>query len=925
MTVKLFLTCSALALFPTAAFAQQASADEAATEAGPAEAAPGNGDIIVTGSRIARSGTFTAVTPVTSLSGESLEASQPASIAAAVNNIPSLAPTIGQNNGAGTTQGSQNFLNLRGLGMTRTLTLLDGRRFTSSTADSRVDVNILPSGLVSRVDVVTGGASAAYGSDAVAGVVNFILDKEFTGLKGHASYGMSGHGDNEDFRAVLNWGGDITDRLHMIASIEYSNNLGVAGDARDFRRNAGNFITNPAGGTPQRLRADRVLATATTGGLIVTGAGGTTAANASFQGIQFGPGGTLLPYDYGTITVGRGTASGQQAGGDGYNTFSDQEITRPLKRMLAFGRADYEVTDGLTLFTELSFARTEATFSNSMTNSTGSGALTIRRDNAFLPETLRTQMTNSGVTSLTMTRYTTEAGPTITRNINETTRMLFGAEGKLGGLRWNASYQHGENTSINRIFANLIPTRLALAVDAVRAPSGAIVCRSTLTDPTNGCVPFNPFGVGSPSQGSLDYVFGTSRVDTHTKQDFAQAEVSGDLFDNWAGTVSFAAGAEYRREAVTVAVQPDVQNFRLANTLPWSGHYTIKEVFAEAVVPLLADVPFAQHVELNLAGRHADYSNSGGVNSWKIGLNWQINDDLRFRGTRSRDIRAPNLTELYEAGASSSLALNDPFNAGIRVPNVINIDRGNPGLRPEIADTWVAGLVLQPSWLPNFNLAVDFYDIKVRDAIVQINGQQVLDFCFDGADDLCGFITRNGAGTLTSVVRPRYNFVSLKTRGVDVESSYRTSLGSDANLSLRGLLTYVDRLDQETPGAASIENAGSLGQAGAVTKWRAALTSNLEVGPFEWFLQGRYLGSGKIMNSWTEGVQADINHVKAQVYFDTQISYNFERGGGDYELYLNVQNLLDHKPPFVPLNGPTNAVLYDPIGRMFRAGVRFKF
>lgn len=921
MTVKLFLTCSAIALFPAAALAQTAPADEAAPEASPAA----DTDIIVTGSRIARSGTFTSATPVTSVSGESLEASQPASLAAAVNNIPSLAPIIGQNNGAGTTQGSQNFLNLRGLGMTRTLTLLDGRRFTSATADSRVDVNILPSGLVSRVDVVTGGASAAYGSDAVAGVVNFVLDKDFTGLKGHVAYGMSQHGDNEDFRAVLNWGSDVTDRLHMIASIEYSNNLGVAGDARAFRRNGENFITNPAGGTPQRLRADRVLTSATTGGLIVTGVGGTAAANASFQGIQFGPGSTILPYDYGTITVGRGTASGQQSGGDGYNTFTDQEITRPLKRMLAFGRADYEVSDALTLFTELSFARTEALFSNTMTNSTGSGALTIRADNAYLPETLHTQMLASGVTALTMTRYTTEAGPTQTKNINETTRALLGAQGRLFGLRWNASYQHGENRNTNRYFNNLIPSRLALAVDAVRDSSDRIVCRSSLTDPANGCVPFNPFGVGSPSQAALDYVFGTSRVDVHTKQDFAQAEISGDLFDNWAGPVSFAAGAEYRREAVTVAVQPEVQNFRLANTIPWSGHYTIKEVFAEAAVPLLADAPFARHVELNLAGRHADYSNSGGVNSWKVGINWQVNDDIRLRGTRSRDIRAPNLTELYEAGASSFVALNDPFNAGVRVPNVNNIDRGNPGLRPEIADTWIAGAVLQPSWLPSFNLAIDYYDIKVRDAIVQINGQQVLDFCYDGAGDLCGFITRDSSGVLISVERPRYNFVSLKTRGIDVESSYRTSLGDKASLSLRGLLTYVDKLVQETPGAATIEVAGSLGQAGAVSKWRAALTSNLAVGPFEWFLQGRYIGSGKIMNSWTEGVQADVNHVDAQVYFDTQISYHFQRGGGSYELYLNVQNLFDHQPPFVPLNGPTNAVLYDPIGRMFRAGLRFKF
>lgn len=931
MNFKLFLLCSVTVMSPASAWGQAVPSE---TAPAPAPATPADSDqtpaqdIIVTGSRIARSGTFAAVTPVTAIDAETLAASQPASLAAAVNNIPSLAPTIGQNNGAGTTQGSQNFLNLRGLGPTRTLTLLDGRRFTSSTADSRVDVNLLPSGLVSRVDVVTGGASAAYGSDAVAGVVNFILDKGFNGVRGQVSYGEAERGDNEDFRAVLSYGGNLTERLRLIASVEYQNNLGVPGDARGFRRNAENFIPNPAG-TPQRLRADRVLVTATTGGLIVAGAGGTAANNALFQGIQFGPGGTLLPYDYGTITIGRGTTSGQQVGGDGYNTFTDQEITRPLERMLGFGRVDYEISDGLTLFSEVSFGRTQAVFANSVTNSTGGGALTIRRDNAFLPAPLLAQMTAAGVTTLALTRYTTEAGPTETRNINETTRVLAGAEGRVFGLRWNASYQHGENDNSNRIVNNVIPSRLALAVDSVRTPAGAVVCRSTLTAPGNGCAPFNPFGLGSPSEASLAYVFGVSSVQTKTTQDFAQAEVSGDLFDNWAGTVSFAAGGEYRREKVDVTVAPVVQNFRLANTLPFGGDYSIKEVFAEVVVPLLRDVPLARNVELNLAGRHADYSNSGGVETWKAGLSWEVLDGLRLRATRSRDIRAPNLTELFEAGATSLVALNDPANAGVRVPNVINIDRGNPDLQPERADTLVAGAVLQPRFLPGFSLAVDYYDIKVRDAIAQLNGQQVLDFCSQGLTALCDFITRNAAGTVTTVIRPRFNFVSLKTRGVDGEASYRTGLGQlfggASSLQLRGLLTYVDRLTQEVPGAAGVDIAGSLAQPGAVSKWRSTVTSNLEVGPVNWFLQGRYIGRGKIMNNFTQGVEVDVNRVGAQFYLDTQLTYGFERAGGEVELYLNVQNLLDREPPFVPLNGPTNAVLYDPIGRMYRAGVRFKF
>lgn len=550
-----------------------------------ASVASDTGDgIVVTGSRVPRAG-FTAPTPVTVLGNDQIVKSSPSTLAEALRQLPALTNMSGPQRNSGTTMGGQSFLNLRSLGATRTLTLLDGRRVVATNLTGSVDLNILPAGILQRIEVVTGGASAAYGSDAVAGVVNLLLDKEFTGVKGEVNSGIADAGDNQEIRAVLSGGVSFADgRGHILASGEYFQNKGIKTGAREWARQGYQFINNP-GGSPTFTLERNVLTVGTFGGLITTGAGGTAANNAFFRGIQFLPGGATAPYDFGTRTT-----STQQIGGDGVPTELIQEINRPLERASAFGRASFEVSDDVTAYVEGLYGTSTSTVDNSWNRHQTANPITIRRDNAFLPTTIRDQMLARGVTSLTMLRFSPERGMVKTKVDSETLRGVVGFDAKLGGLTLDAYYQYGRTAQDNATLNSEIVTRFTQAVDAVINPANRqIVCRSTLSTPNDGCVPFNVFGVGAPSEAALDYTRGTSWSHSVIEQEVAAINLAGPLFAGWAGPINFAVGGEYRQERarVTTDALSPTGAFLFGNPSPWSGRYNVKEAYAELVVPLL--------------------------------------------------------------------------------------------------------------------------------------------------------------------------------------------------------------------------------------------------------------------------------------------------------------------------------------------------
>lgn len=938
MTSKIRARCSAttaltliglLAAHPVAA--QNAAPATGADET--ADSADGAADqiITVTGSRVARSG-FTTPTPVTAITSDDLARSSPSTIADALRTMPVLTNTSGTQRNSGSTGGGQSFLNLRGLGATRTLTLLDGRRFVSSNINGSVDANLIPGALVKRVDVVTGGASAAYGSDAVAGVVNFILDKDFQGLKANLQYGQTSHDDNQEYLVTLSGGMRFAEgRGRLLVSGEYFRNEGIKGDARDWARDGWQIITNPAGaGTvdnPTQILARDVRLVTSYGGLITTGTGGTAAANASFRGITFSPTGAPIPFNFGTFST-----TGTQVGGDGIDNGILQQINRPLERKTVFAHAEFELAPQWNLFAEGSYGVVHSDYVNgpNVHNSTAAQTafIAIKRDNAYLPTSLRDQMIAAGVTGLTMTRWDLEDGKTHTDNLNKTMRLAGGFDGRIGSWRIDGYFQWGRNSNTNLVETTNKVTAFNLAADAVVNPAnGQIVCRSTLTDPTNGCVPFNPFGVGAPSAGALAYVNGTSPAYIRTTQQAAALNLSGEPFSTWAGPVSLALGAEYRRE--TADVQSDAlsvaNGYKIGNQQPWSGSYNIKEGYAEVVVPLAKDVMLLNLLEANGAVRLTDYSTSGTVTTWKAGLSYSPVSDLRLRLTRSRDIRAPNLNELFSKGRQGVATVRDPFKGNVTVSNVSSLTTGNPALQPEVANTLTYGAVFSPGFIPGFNLSIDYYRIRIDGAIATVTDQVALDQCFAGFANFCTLQTRDAAGNLTRFASSPINYSRLETSGIDIEASYRVALGA-GDLGLRLLANRVNHYTTAAPGLVTRDIAGSI--VDSQPHWRGQAQVSYSLGRFETSLLGRYVGSGTFDKSRTSA-QLGFQDVKSQAFFDAQFSYALPVLGEGGKAYLSIRNVFDTDPRVAPLAGNlaivTNPFLYDTAGRMFRFGVKASF
>lgn len=940
---KISASLLVLAVMPTVAVAQQTPATGKAPEA-----AADNSEIVVTGTRI-KSGTFNTPTPVTSASQEQLLTAAPSNLADGLRQIPSVIPGGGTTAGGGTRAGGQNFLNLRGLGNSRSLVLLDGRRFTPSGPDLLIDVNLFPQGLVQRVDVVTGGASAAYGSDAVAGVVNFILDKRFKGLRLEATTGISQRGDNQEIKFAGTFGVSLLDdRLHIVGGGEYFDGKGVNGDQRDFRRMASNQIADPTR-AGFLIRGDDIRTPFTTGGLVVVGTGGTTANNNQIFGLQFGTGGTTSAYNYGTLSTTLRNIAGFQNGGDGFRVSTGQEIVRPLSRKTGFVHLDLEVSNNLTLYAEGLYGKTKAVFQNSPTTRT----LAIRRTNPYLiaaAPALVAQMTTLGVTGFNLNRLTLEGGLTINENENETIRGVVGLEGKFGGWSWDLNYQYGRNDNHNPVRSNLITANFTRAVNAATAvagnaggiAAGTITCADLVSTDAAvraaaaGCAPFNPFGAGAPSQESLSYVFGTSVFDTRTTQHVVDLSVSGNLFDLPAGPVAVAFGGEYRTiKADTVSdLISQAGGFRLVNQQNFTGQYNVKEAFGEVQIPIFRDSALGKSLDANVAARITDYSTSGSVTTWKAGLVWQLVDEIKIRGTYSRDIRAPNLEDLFATGRQNNITVIDTRTNQTYL-SVPNLTFGNAALTPEKAKTLVFGMVYQPSWFSGFSLAVDYYNIKISDAILNVGGQNAVTQCHlsNQTSPLCAFVTRNAALAVTATRTSPINLTSQSTSGVDIEAQYRRSLGN-GTLTVRGIATYAAENFVNNPlNAVNVDDVGNLRTQSipaAQPRWRGNLSVNYDTDSWAINLQGRYIHGFTWDKLRTLGVDTDFNSVAAQVYLDGQISFKVPAFGQKQEIFLNVSNLLDKQPPYAPNPGgatplPTDPSLYDQVGRMFRFGIRARF
>jgi iron complex outermembrane recepter protein len=928
---------------PAAQAAQdgQPAADPQVTAA-PVEAAAEPGtpptsdtDVVVTGSRIARAG-FSAPTPLTVVGAERLNNLAQTNVGEALATLPSIQTFQSPTNsflGFSGNLGSRT-IDLRGLGPQRTLVLLNGRRFVPSSSQGTVDVNLIPTLLVDRIEIVTGGASAAYGSDAVAGVVNIILADHMTGLRGQVLYGESDSGDDQTFQAGLAGGFSLFDgAVQVVAGGEYSDNDGVGNCyTRDWcaieRSNFNNadFRTN---GLPAAFEiTHNHWAAGSPGGLINAG---------PLKGIQFDPSGNPVPFHYGTYV-----GSVFMAGGDGHGTnpFTNAALLKaPVERYALYSRITADL-GSVQASLDLSYGRVRAQSNNQALRES---AMTIRRDNPFLPDAIVTAMTNANITSFTMGRQGDDIGFGLNRGDNRTFRAVAALSGPIGGTwAWDAYYQYGDNRYEQSTSNNKNIDNFNRAIDAVRGPNNTIVCRSTLTDPTNGCSPLNLIGENNFSQAAIDYVFGTSWQTTEFRQHVAAANLHGQLFPSWRNPISLAGGVEYRRDSITGDADPvsRVNGWNVGNGQAINGAIDVVEGYLEALVPLGRGDGLLRVLDLNGAVRMTDYSTSGTVTTWKVGLVWEPIEAVRFRATRSRDIRAPNILEL-NGGTSSALSrVIDPLTATNFLPRVFT--GSNPDLDPEIADTWTVGVVLRPSFIPRFRLAVDYFDIKLDGAITSSGGQTIVDRCAAGVQLFCDLITfgPGPARTILEIRNPLLNLARLATSGIDFEADYSLNLEKVGNFNLRVLATYVAHL-VTTDAVGSIDRAGQTGfQTGAipgVPRWTVNSTLTYSSGPLTLTTEGRYIPRGIYdvtrIGPQDEGYATTLpasisnNRVTGRVYVNLGVRYNLLRAGDlQLELFGGINNLFDKDPPVSVGNGiATNAALFDTIGRTYRGGLRFRY
>ncbi len=929
-----------------------------------ANASQGIEQVIVSASRISIAG-YQAPTPVTVVSPEQLLRDAQTDVGDVIRQLPAFGGSTSANNSVQsslivTGDAGLDEVNLRNLGVLRTLVLVDNQRVVASNIiDGAVDLTTIPTSLLQRIDVVTGGASAAWGSDAVAGVVNLILDKNFEGFRANIEGGDNYNLSHESYKFEASYGTSfLGDRGHFILSGSYmdSPQAYFANQAQWF--NGTKLVNNPAAtgsnNQPQLIHANNVgLAQATQGGLISTG---------PFAGTQFvGPNGTPAPFTFGNVSGGLFSN-----GGSGETMVSDLNLLAiPDRSQTVFAYGSYKLTDDVKVSLQLNYGGSR--IENNSYTKINYGNITINSGNPFIPPSIQAQMTAANIPSFQIgtnnTNNMASAGGVLTDNSLLTEAQSLGVpvavsnrqllrgvasiDGTLGNdWSWNAYYEHGESRVNQYLLNNVQTANYNNAVNAVTVtsanrgtsglPLGSIACASTLTNPTDGCVPLDIFGNGVASAAAIAYTNGAARSGqdaeiTTLNQDVAAGSMQGVL--PWglpAGRMAVTFGAEYRKEGGREVASPlaAAHLFSVGNFTSFSGQYNVEEGFAELNAPLLKD-DIVQSLDFDAAGRLTSYSTSGLVETWKLGLTSQVNDDVRLRTSWSFDIRAPDLSELFSGGTPILGSATDPH-TGINV-QIYQLSAGNPKLTPEQSTTVTGGVVLTPHWVDGLSLSADWYSISISKAIVTISSSTILANCKAGQALYCGQLIFGGpGGALSQINSGPLNADSQTVSGLDFQADYIMDL-FDGKLNFHLVGNYTDEQTQTDQGI-KYDYAGSLSfdsPEQGVPKFKATLATTYVEGPWSGTVQGRFIGSAHLVNGWN-ALNVDNNSVPDVGYLDLRASYKWS---DNVQLYAAIDNTFNTPPPDVAAS--SNSVtdfetsvrddIYDALGRQYRIGVRFSY
>ncbi|HET7084748.1 MAG TPA: TonB-dependent receptor [Rhizomicrobium sp.] len=988
-----------------------------ATTAAVAQAQDANNveSVVVSSSRISIQG-YEAPTPVTVIGAAQLQRDAHVSIGDSIRELPSVGSSDSPSNGSHSGNAAQgdagiDTVNLRNLGVIRTLVLFDNQRVVSSNpqaGEGGVDLGTIPQTLISRVDVVTGGASAAWGSDALAGVVNLVLNKTFTGVKGSFTYGNTTRMDHQSYKAEVTAGTEFAGgRAHLIGALTYTMSPDtIFATQRGWFYNQKVLFQGPAGG-PARITVlnpgannftQGGLITGSTAGAGVVGVGGVTAlaAKDALKNIQFvGSSATPAPFNPGTASNFSAYCISCSASVL-TSTPNDNMIAVPYHNVTLFGYGSYKLTDNITASLQVNYGQNaEQNYSNAGVR----GNQTINSGNPFIPASVQAQMTAGGIPAITVANDTMNNrdlsnitmaslynvyGQGYVMNYRQFARAVATLEGSLNLLgedwTWNAYYQHGQIRERQWLPYQTEKARYQNALNAVTVtaanvgasglPLGSIACKSTLATPADGCVPIDIFGIGNVSRDAMNYLapgrLSRAREDTVLfllNQDVASVSSQGVL--PWglpAGKIAVSLGGEYRLEQQRQTADPAgigaAGGYISGNFVSWAGQYNVEEGFMEFDVPLLKD-QFVQSLSFNAAGRYTSYSTSGAVQTWKLGITGQIIDDLRIRATMSSDIRAPNQGELFAPQNFSTSTFTDRLHNNAPV-SLTFAQGGNPLLIPEQANTISGGVVLTPSFIENLSLSVDYYSISIHNAIRSggFGTQPTIDLCAStGIAAYCnnvyiatavsgGFATAmvsasgqpytgplfsaNQAGLVNFVRSTALNGQGEYTSGIDFQGDYRHEL-FDGSMDWHLVGNYTD---QKTNTLLNVTYAtiGQLNGSEGVTaggadgaKFHMTLAASYGEGPYEFTVQGRYIGTARLVNVWVPGVDVDNNSVPDVAYMDIRASY---RLNDRIQFFGAIDNAFNTPPPWIATTGGINngsgpaLTRYDGVGRSFRVGIR---
>lgn len=903
-------------------------------------------EVIVTGTRIKRRDFFSP-SPLATIDRADLQATGRTTLEETLNLMPQVQPDLSRtvNSGGDGTAA----VNLRGVGAGRTLVLLNGRRFAPSGTGSAVDINNIPRSLLEKVEIITGGASTVYGSDAIAGVVNFITRDDFEGVSLDATYNLSGDGDAEIFNVDVSFGHNLAnERGNLAVYAGYYDRQDLLAGERDFTRVS--------------IENDPL-----TGELFESGSPATPSAAIFVPPVDLGSGPGFVTFDA------NGVPEVFTPPDDFYNFQPINYLQTPLQRTTVGLLGKYEINANYELYFESGFARNDsiqqlaevAVFTFAQVN-IGNPVLSPEARQLFEEN----YQVEPGVAAFGFGRRLSEVGPRIIEHERDYWRTVVGLRGNLGA-DWEIdawmTYTHAEEQEFYRNDASRTRLQQGLLVDPV---SGECF------DPSGGCVPVNIFGPGTISEEAADFLRVTNvQNDTERTQKLAAVVVTGSLFDTWAGPVEKALGVEWRSDKASftadeVLFSGDTLGF--VGAAPVEGTESVVELYAEAVVPLVEDQAWAEYLALELGARYSSYDLAGGVWTYKYGANWQVTDGLRFRGMGQHSVRAPNNAELFTeqftefsffVGTDSSedpcSASNDPVALGFTEKCVIQgmpaelvgtfeassvptafVLGGNPDLEPESADTLTLGFVIEPLSLEKWQFSVDYFDIELSNSIGDVD---VTAICFDRSNTshvFCENITRDAAAgyNVVEVFSPQSNRGRITARGIDTQVRYGTELpevlswfGDPADFSFNLYWTHtLENKWQLNPVSGVIDCLGIFGDfcpidragvGGTMPENRIFSEMRYDAGNLSVFLntswiEGTLNGSAREAEFFGEPQPLlAVSSVGSKMYLDLGIGYAVT---DNIYLRAGVNNLTDTDPPLMPrVTNNTDTVLYDVFGRSY--------